>query len=429
MNIAHSTRRNNKIYKRQLFAEFIILILTADGLNISYNDMKITLSRILSVLFAIMLLTWSIYHRKVRAGGRAGAILFGWLALSLIIDTYYASTLPTLHHWLNLAIGVIWFYAIVNLRPDWRVVQSAVLRVGTLLGILSVFALLSRAASFNPFGVTDYLVPKVVHLYRIVLFSWEPNIFGTIMALSLILTLPAIQSSIKRNALPWSLMLVALIGSLSKGPWVAFLFGLSVYAILSATKKIALVYTTILSVTIVSALALMTARPTLLDSSVIRSENVVVRVVQDQHAFLDILKRPIFGSGTFSFGDIWPYLNFRFGASRENAAWISQAALGVLHDSGLIGLGLMLLFWGSLMVQGIVGVRAAKRSGDTELFRFMSATFAALCVLLVQDWVTTLYALPIYWAFMGIVALIPRWCTTYNCKLSGIDGISGAVSK
>lgn len=194
-------------------------------------------------------------------------------------------------------------------------------------------------------------------------------------------------------------------------------------------KKIALVYATILSATIIGALTLMIEHQSLFDSSVIRPANVVVRVVQDQHAFLDILHRPIFGNGTFTFGDIWPYLNFRFGASRENVAWISQAALGVLHDSGLIGLVLMLFFWGGLAIQGITGARVAKRSGNIELFRFMSAIFAALCVLLVQDLVTTLYALPIYWAFMGIVALIPRWCMTYNRELSSINSNAGATSK
>lgn len=237
MNGVQNTVRVNKFSRSRLFSGIIIFILTTDGLNLSLNDSKITLSRILSVLFATMLLAWSIYHHKFRTGGRAGIILLAWLTLSLTVDIYYASALPTLHHWLNLAIGVIWFYVIVNLRPNWRVVQRAVRQVGKLLGILSVLALLARAASFNPFGVTDYLVPKVVDLYRIVLFSWEPNIFGTIMALFLILTLPSIQSLSMRNVIPWSMMLIGLIGSLSKGPWVAFLFGLSVYTIISATKK------------------------------------------------------------------------------------------------------------------------------------------------------------------------------------------------
>ena len=373
--------------------------------------MKITLSRVFSIAFAIVLLAKALKNNKLRIGGRSGVLLFIWLMLSLAVDLFYASEIPTVHHWINLAIGVIWFYAIVNLNLDWEKLQRTTVAVGAVIGSLSVLALCARAVSYDPLGITDYLAPRVVDLYRLVMFSWEPNIFGTIIAVALILILPKVQQSPKRYGLIWLSLLITLIGTLSKGPWVAFIIGLTIYAVISRARRIMIFDMVMLyAIIIIASLVVLSSNSTI-ESSIIRPENVTVRLMQDQKALVDIRRAPLFGHGTFSFGDIWPYLNYRFGDHQMNAAWISQAMLGVLHDTGIVGLIFMLGFWINLMFSGIRSIESSRRAICLQKLRFMSAALAAGFILLAEDWVTTLYALPVYWAVMGIVAMIPFWAS------------------
>ncbi len=395
----------------------VIFALAFDGIAISKYGMKFTLSRILSIYFIIIIFARAMSGRKLVVGGDAGRALLAWLLFSLVIDKYYSSTLPTLHHWINLCVGVIWFYVVLNLRPDWKTLQKSLLYTGSVVAALSIAALSARAISYNPYGITDYLVPKVVNLYRLVMFSWEPNIFGTTMAVWLILSLPMLQERPRHYLVNWLMMLIALIVSLSKGPWVAFSIGLTIYVAITKSRMAIKTYFVLATGLVLSIAGILMIHASLFISSVVRFKDVTVRLVQDQRALADIARSPVFGNGTFSFGDRWPYLNYQFGDHQLNAAWVSQAPLGILHDTGVIGIALMGTFWIYLLRRASSSLRSAKSTCETNYYRFACAIFAASCVLLIEDWFTTLYALPIYWAVMGITAMLPYWLK--NCKYDG----------
>jgi O-antigen ligase len=387
----------------------IVFLLTADGIHLIAGDMKITSGRILSVAIGGLLVLWTAYRKRIRYGGVPGVLLIAWMLLSLAIDVLHVDTLPVLHHFLNLAIGVTWFFIIVNLRPNWPTLQRSIIRVGTWLGILSVVVLTARVLFIHPWGITDHFVSRVANFNRLVMFSWEPNIFGGIMALGLVMTLPFLDKSPRRYALPALLMLIALIGSLSKGPWLAFLAGFTAYVFIVRTRRMVVLYLgLILAGALVGALLLI-SRPELLNMSIIRPGNIDVRWIQVQYAFKDITRAPVFGNGTFSFGDLWPYLDYRFGHIQVGAAWIGQTILGVLHDTGFVGLFLFLSFWATLFYKGLRSYRCARREGMREFAYFSAAVISLQIALLTQGLATTLYALPIYWAVMGLVGCIPVW--------------------
>lgn len=387
----------------------IVFLLTADGIHLAVDGMKITSGRILSVVIGVSLVLWTTYRARIRYGGVSGVLLMAWVLLSLTIDVLHVDTLLALHHFLNLAIDMSWFFIVVNLRPDWPALQRAIIRVGTWLGILSVVALTARALFINPWGITDYFVPRVVDLYRLVMFSWEPNIFGGIMALGLIMTLPLVDRSPRRYAMPALLMLIALVGSLSKGPWLAFLAGFTAYVFIVRTRRMVVLYLGLMLAGALLGALLLILYPELLNMSVIRLGNVDVRWVQALYALKDIARAPVFGNGTFSFGNLWPYLNNQFGDMQVSSAWIGQTILGVLHDTGFVGLFLFLSFWGALFYRGLRSYWCARREGMREFANFSAALIASQIALLTQGLATTLYALPIYWAVMGLVGCIPIW--------------------
>ena len=402
------SRRLERLHGSFLYV-IIVFLLTADGIHLAVGDMKITSGRILSVAIGVLLVLWAAYRARIRYGGVSGVLLMAWILLSLAIDVAHADTLLVLHHFLNLAIGVTWFFIVVNLRPDWPTLQRAIIKVGTWLGILSVVVLTARILFINPWGITDYFVSPVVDFHRLVMFSWEPNIFGGIMVLGLIMALPLIDKSPRRYAMPALLMLIALVGSLSKGPWLAFLVGFTAYVFIVRTRRMVVLYLGFMLAGALVGVLLLILNPELLNISVIRPGNVDVRWIQAQYALKDIARAPIFGNGTFSFGDLWPYLNYRFGNMQVNAAWIGQTILGVLHDTGFVGLFLFLSFWATLFYRGLRSYRCARREGMREFAYFSAAVIASQVALLTQGLATTLYVLPIYWAVMGLVGCIPIW--------------------
>lgn len=393
----------------------VIFLLTADGLYAQIGDIKITATKALSILFSLLLLAHASYSGRVKTGGLGGYVLFLWMLLSLVVDFAHLQTEGVLRHWVNLAAGVIWFYIVANLSLDWKVFQSALLRVAAVLGGLSLAVVVTRPLSLDPTGLTGHLVQREVDLERLTMFSWEPNIFGAIVAIGLLMTLPTLEVKVRRAGPVIGLLLVALVGSFSKGPWLAFAVGMLVYVLLTRAKRAAKLLLALAMVGTASVLLMVATHPHLLEKNVIRASNVDVRWIQIERGFRDIVLSPLFGNGTFSFGSLWPDLNLLFGSSESGSAWISQAAIGVLHDTGIVGLMLMLLFWCLVIFRAVSSIMLARRQGlPREFVLFASALVASAISLLVQDWITTLYSLPIYWAVIGLVAYIPRWVASFH---------------
>lgn len=395
----------------------VIFLLTADGLYAQIGDIKITASKALSILFGLLLLAHASYSGRLKTGGLGGYALFLWMLLSFVVDSAHIQTEEVLLHWVNLAAAVIWFYIVANLSIDWKALQKDVLRVAAVLGALSFVVVIVRAFSLDPTGVTDLFIQREVDLERLVMFSWEPNIFGAIVAIGLLMTLPALELRIRQAGPIFGLLLLVLVGSFSKGPWLAFAVGMLIYVWLTRAKSAAKLLLALVMVGTVSVLLIVATYPHLLEKNVIRANNVGVRWVQVEHGLQDVVLSPLLGNGTFSFGSLWPDLNLLFGSSEIGSAWIGQASIGVLHDTGVVGLMLMLLFWYLVTFRAVSSIMFAKRQGlPREFVLFASALVASAIALLVQDWVTTLYPLPIYWAVMGLVAYIPRWVASFHCS-------------
>ena len=405
--------KDSSVRYRTILYFIIIFLLTSNGLYLRIFGHAITSGRILAVAGVFYIGFSSLYRMRIKTGGNAGLILALWLALSLAIDIVYSQHGQLIKNWASLALSVSMFYVIINLHIDWKIVQSSIIRVGFLLGALSITVLLAKLTSFNPHGLISYLAPRSGDLYRLVLLSKEPNILGAFMAISAIIALPVLTINRRRGLKFILVMLIGLIGALSKGPWLAFAVGAFSYGII--LRKINKKYPSIFhnKFVLVSATFLLIIGlgfVVLFKAAILREQDSIVRLIELKYAFLNISNNLLFGTGTFSFSILWPHLGFLFGAHTSKAVWIGQTVVGVLHDTGIFGLILFLLFLVLLYYRSLMALMKASRSGINEdALLFSASVIAVAFALLVQDEVTTLYSLPVYWSIMGLLFKIPVW--------------------
>lgn len=387
-----------------------IFALTANGVFVEVAGARVTPGRALGLVLLLAILGRSLWRGKFDVGGAPGILIIFWLLLGLCVDLFEPGRSVLLRHWLNSAAAITWFFVVVGLRPKWPQIQAGVSRVGAVLGSLAVVVMLALALLPTPPSFITQLVLTVGGQPRLQLLSWEPNIFGAVVAVSMMLLLPSVltvkQRSVRRRLI-FILLAVALLGSLSKGPWLAFAAALGVYVALTHSGR-ALVAGTFLGIAAVaSLLVFQIVAPESLATDITRSHNVIVRLVHIRYALIDVAKSPIFGNGSFSLGVLWPSLNAQFGTT---GAWVGQTLISVLHDTGAVGLLLYLSYLVALFGKAVrANLRAHSNQWTRDVSLISAAVISAGSVMLVMGLATTLYALPIYWAVLGLVACVPQW--------------------
>lgn len=410
---------------RQIWSYVLLMLaLTSNGLFFSVDGMKVTPARAVGFALLFLLFLRGTLRGRINFGGVAGAVLLAWLLLSFGVDATHSTESILLRHWVNIAAGATWFYIVVTFRPRWEHVEAAAKRVALLLGASAVLALSAKVVAFDPLGLTSRLVPNIERGFRLVLLSWEPNIFGAIVATLIMLMLPRLTiggKSLIQTSLLFVLLIVALIGALSKGPWLAFSVGLAAYLVMTLSRRVAMVAAGLSGASIIAVMVMLVTIPSGLVRTVAREHNIVVRLTHIHYALRDVATSPIWGHGTFSLDVMWPNLNERFGSNI--GAWTGLTVVGVLHDTGVFGLALFIGFWGALFGRAILVIFRYRRNVlSRHSILFGAATVAAGIVLLAMGLATTLYALPVYWAVMGLVACVPGW-VKHDC----IDGVSACA--
>ena len=130
---------------------------------------------------------------------------------------------------------------------------------------------------------------------------------------------------------------------------------------------------TLLVVTLVLAPALVSLYnerfSTLEVSDVSADSNTTVRVVTIAVAFDNILEHPILGNGTASFQLLSTYSEMGW-SDVEQAAWIGNTEVRVLHDMGIVGLVVFGLFIWYLFIPAL---KLAKRHATPELLGLLFA--------------------------------------------------------
>jgi O-antigen ligase len=140
-----------------------------------------------------------------------------------------------------------------------------------------------------------------------------------------------------------------------------------------------------------------------IDLSEISSDNTTVsRLLQVAVAIEDVQARPMLGAGTASFHLFYDPNDYPSGftGDEEEPGWISNTPLRILHDTGIVGLVVFLLFVGSLAI----AVRRVARNAMARDTAILTALFAGGLLYAITFQATEATMLAFTWVHLGLLA-------------------------
>ena len=124
-------------------------------------------------------------------------------------------------------------------------------------------------------------------------------------------------------------------------------------------------------------------------------QTLTSRWVTYQRAGEEFLQRPLFGNGANSFGQT-------FTTTADTPGWISNVLLMALHDTGIVGLTL-LLAWLGLVRMG--GFHRVVPRGESSLRTLVLAVGIGLLCLFVTYQVTTMLWFGFIWWYFAMLGV------------------------
>jgi O-antigen ligase len=254
----------------------------------------------------------------------------------------------------------------------------------------------------------------------------EPNLFGSYCQIFFLAGMGLIWLSRTRGERP-SRFLVAVTGvtglglflSFTRGAWLGTAFGLVVLLVLGWRWLGVRVQPAQIIVPIVATVAIGVAlwfapfgigeffRYKVANLVNPESQSASVRLVAYGLALQHIVEHPWIGSGTYSFAALVARgADFREFEGWRNL-WIGNYVLLALHDTGIIGLGILVALIASFLRHA---ARAARRwvAADTARARVQIALIAAFASLLVSFLTSSGLTLGYPWLLMGIIGAYTR---------------------
>jgi oligosaccharide repeat unit polymerase len=247
--------------------------------------------------------------------------------------------------------------------------------------------------------------------------QYEANLFGSYTACTAImfLALFLLSKEPKRLWYGWGAMLglVGALVSLARSVLLALPIPIIVLFWVSA-KKGQFQLRRLLPVAVGVGLVLAILSPFVLEYMSERFSSLDVsdgsvdfstlgRLVQMNIALEDVKANPIFGTGTASFqllfrlSDLGVVVNYE---DETDAGWISNSPVRILHDVGLVGLAVFLVFLGTLARASYRGLRVATHSTKVSIV----ALSAGLLIYAITFQATEATLLTFTWIHFGLLA-------------------------
>ncbi|HKV94772.1 MAG TPA: O-antigen ligase family protein [Candidatus Angelobacter sp.] len=360
------------------------------------------------VLFCLALPFW---QRRQLASPR-------WILPDLFLVLYVASNLLSslvmsiapakTIRWAMQQTLVILAYFLLRIfctsQERFRKCFMILLAVGAGQAMVAIFCFLSNLIFGTGFGMEIGQYGSIPGTYGLEL---EANILGSISAAAFVMMIIMYLKE-RRSIFLWGMaityagVLVALARAAVMGAFVAFglLIIISVRNKLidmPSVKKLAktLIITSVIFFPMVISLYLQ--RFSTLDvTDVSADEDTTTRVITLVTAMDGVMEHPILGNGTASFQLLVSMQDLGFGDDVDQNAWIGNTEMRVLHDTGIVGLTLLLCFLGSLAVKAIKILRL-------ELKPELLALLLACVVYSVTFQATEGTLLEFFWVHAGLL--------------------------
>jgi len=326
------------------------------------------------------------------------------LVSSLVMSIAPAKTL----RWAMQQILVILPYFLLRLfctdRERFRKCFRILLVVGAVQAAIGVFCFFSNLVFGSEFGMEIGQYGSIPGTYGL---NYEANILGAISAAAFVMMVTMYFQERKRILL-WGTVITyaGMMIALSRAAIMAASLAFGVLVIVSIKLKLAdragvkKLATTLLVASLILfpvVTPLYTERFSTLDvSDIAADDNTAVRVVTVVSAADNIVAHPILGNGTSSFQLLMSNQELGFGGDVEGGTWIGNTELRVLHDTGIIGLTLLLCFFGSLALR-------SRKILQREMKPELIALLLACTVYAVTFQATEGTLLEFFWVHIGFI--------------------------
>lgn len=338
----------------------------------------------------------------------ADFLLLAYVALTLFSSLFIsAAPQQTARTAVQQTLAILPYYFLRVLagdRPGFRWAFRAFLVVGALEAAYGVICYYSYLLFGTEFGVAvGQYYGELPGPYGT---QYEANLLGAYCGATAVVMLAMyVQERRRASLVGYGICLAGMAISLSRAAVGATVIGLALLALWArqkgwVTKR---VLTSIGTATLLVALIIL---PALASSYVERfstvdisdptaDDNTAFRVLTWGLALDSIANHPLFGNGAGSFQV--EYSIEEISVDTENAVWISNSGLRVLHDTGLVGFAVFLLFLAALARKAW---RFMKYRPDPPL----AALLLGMVVYCVTFQLTEGTLLAFTWVHLGLIA-------------------------
>jgi O-Antigen ligase len=249
----------------------------------------------------------------------------------------------------------------------------------------------------------------------------EPNIFGSMCQAAFVVAGAMLLFGARRRVGLWGILAVTGLGlllSFTRGAWLGAICGLLAAALLAPVVGRRVSLMPLVLPTVAGALGLIWLwtdegpaglffRYKIQNLVNPQSATASYRLVSYGLAWAQVIQKPVFGWGTFTFAPLLAQGSDVKQLGVEHAIWISNYVLLILHDTGIVGLIVFGVLIAAVLRLGLRTARAllAERpeSADTVL-----ALVASVIGLLVSFLASSGFTFTYPWVVIGLIGAYGR---------------------
>jgi putative inorganic carbon (HCO3(-)) transporter len=250
----------------------------------------------------------------------------------------------------------------------------------------------------------------------------EPNIFGSMCQSAFVVAAAMLLLGVRRRVLLWAIVVTTGLGlllSFTRGAWLGAICGLLATALLAPVVGRRISLAPLALPTIAGALGLawlwtddgpagLFFRYKVENLINPQSETASYRLVSYGLAWEQVLQKPVFGWGTFTFAPLLAQGSDVKELGVEHAIWISNYVLLILHDTGIVGLVVFVLLVAAVLRLGLRAARALIGVDRTESAATVVALVASVIGLLISFLATSGFTFTYPWVVIGLIGAYGR---------------------
>ena len=409
-------------------------LIALSGVNLVIGDLNFRFDQILSTILLMILLFKQFSGRKSIYFDRPSKMIILYIFINILSSILFSPNVKySLSQVINFSSCWLIYLVVIN-YIDTEKKYYTFFRLFMIAGILEigygVAGFFVARTGIPVYGINSdidlLLNPGMA--YGIQATMKEPNIFGNyammyfIFAFGLMSTRNYIFFSKRLYIILVILFALGTLLSFTRGAWLGGFIGILCFIFIA--KKIFKTKIKFSKFVLITSLVFIIVQVIISEKAVninffqykyahmidIDSGTGAYRILVYYHAYKDILKNPLLGNGTFSFGEIETP-----NAPRQLKAFIPSFLVMSIHDTGIIGVVVIIYLFYLLAKYSISSAYSLNKINDYRLAALSISFLGALTGMFVAFQSSSGLTLGYSWVILGMIGALYR--ITQNKKL------------